>query len=105
MAIELKDDNFEKEVLNSVQPVMVDFWATWCMPCKMIAPIVEELSLDYRERAKICKLNVDNSPSIAANYGIMSVPTFIIFKGGKAVDKVIGALPKAALKSFLDKNI
>jgi thioredoxin 1 len=100
--IGLSQASFEAEVLKSMGAVLVDFWAEWCGPCKMIAPIVEELAQDYQGRLKVCKLNVDEEREIAANYGIRSIPTLILFKGGKPVEQIIGALPKSALKSKIE---
>jgi thioredoxin 1 len=94
--------NFDEEVLMSQGPVLVDFWAEWCGPCKMIAPIVEEMAKDYQGRLKVCKLNVDEERDISLKYGIRSIPTLIVFKGGNPVEKIIGALPKPALKSKIE---
>lgn len=99
-AIELNDANFD-EVINSGKPVLVDFWAEWCGPCKMIGPIVEELASDYDGKAVIGKLNVDENPGITARFGIRNIPTLLVFKGGEIVDKQIGAVPK----SVLDKKL
>jgi thioredoxin 1 len=98
--VELTDSNFEQQVLNSNKPVLVDFWAEWCAPCHIIAPIVEELADEYQENLIVGKVNVDNNPQISMNYGIRSIPTLLIFKGGKAVDQIIGAVPK---KTLVDK--
>jgi thioredoxin 1 len=97
---EVTDSTFEKEVLQSDIPVLIDFWAPWCAPCHMVAPIVEELANDFSGRLKVMKLNVDNNPSIAQNYGIFSIPTILIFKGGQVAAQVVGAMPK---KQYLDK--
>jgi len=96
------DDNFAAEVLESDSPVLVDFWATWCGPCKMIAPIVEELAGEYDGRAKVCKMDVDSSQKTAAEFGIRSIPTLLLFKGGKVADQVIGAVPKQQITEKLD---
>lgn len=98
----LNDNNFEQEVLKSEIPVFVDFWAPWCMPCRMMAPVVEKLAEEYRGRVKVCKLNVDEAPNTASTYRIMSIPTSIIFKDGKPVDQAIGALPEEEFKRKLD---
>jgi thioredoxin 1 len=94
--------NFEGEVLKSTDPVLVDFWAEWCGPCRIIAPLVEELAKEYQGRLKVCKLNVDEERDIALKYSIRSIPTLILFKEGKPVEQIIGALPKAALKTKIE---
>ncbi len=103
--LHFSDATFKKEVLESELPVMVDFWATWCGPCKMIAPHVEELTREYSGKMKIGKLDVDNNPKSASNYGIMSIPTLMFFKGGKVMDQVSGALSKSALKQKIEDNL
>lgn len=100
---ELSDSNFEAEVLNSAEPVLVDFWAPWCGPCRMIAPVVEELASENAGSAKFAKLNVDNSPNIAARYGVSSIPTLMIFKNGQVVDSFVGVQPKNRLQDSLDR--
>jgi len=94
MALAVDDSNFEEVVVKSTKPVMVDFWAEWCGPCRMIAPIVEEISKEYSERALVVKCDVDNSPGVAAKYGIRNIPTVLYFKDGKVADKQVGAVPK-----------
>jgi thioredoxin 1 len=99
------DGNFKKEVLESDLPVLVDFWANWCGPCKMIGPTVEELAKEYSGKMKIGKLDVDNNPQSATNYGVMSIPTLIFFKEGKVSDQITGALNKSALKQKIEENL
>ena len=100
--IVLTDDNFSAEVLDTGLPVLVDFWATWCGPCRVIAPIVQELSSEYEGRAKVCKLDVDEAQKTAAEFGIRSIPTLLIFKGGKVADQIIGAVPKGQITEKLE---
>ena len=100
--IVVTDDNFEFEVLKSDLPVLIDFWAAWCGPCRMIAPIVEELSGEYEGKAKICKLDVDTEQKVAAEFGVRSIPTLLIFNDGKVVDQLIGAVPKEQITEKLD---
>lgn len=99
---EFTDSNFENEVLNSAQPVLVDFWAPWCGPCRMIAPMVEELAGEYRGAVKIGKLNIDDSPEAAQQYGVSSIPTLMVFKGGEVVDRFVGVQAKSKLQAALD---
>lgn len=101
--LNITDDTFEKEVLQSDKPVIVDFWATWCGPCKMIAPILEEVASEYSDKVKIVKLDVDANNKTAGRYNIMSIPSLLFFKGGEMVDQVVGAIPKAQLTARLDK--
>lgn len=95
--VELTDGNFEQEVLKSDQPVLVDFWAEWCGPCRMIGPVVEEMAGEYDGKAKIGKVNVDLNPEVSVKYGIRSIPALLIFKDGEVVDQIIGAVPKTHL--------
>ena len=97
-------ETWNQEVLGSDKPVLVDFWAAWCAPCRMVAPIVEELSNEYLGRVTVGKLDVDAHGSVAAQYGIMSIPTLGVFKGGKMVDKIVGFRPKADLVKMLNKH-
>ena len=99
------DTDFDEKVLKSNVPVLVDFWADWCMPCKMIAPIVEELSQEYDGKLDFAKLDVDSNPSTAMTYGVRSIPTLLIFKEGKPVDQIVGAVPKGVLKKKIDSSL
>jgi thioredoxin 1 len=103
--IELNESNFEQEVLKADKPVLVDFWAVWCGPCKMIAPIVDELAIEYDGKLKIGKVDVDNNQQIAMQYGIRSIPTLLVFKSGKVVEQIIGAAPKKSLIEKLSKHL
>ncbi|MDY0082771.1 MAG: thioredoxin [Ignavibacteriaceae bacterium] len=100
--MEFTDQNFNTEVLQSDKPVLVDFWAVWCGPCKMIAPFVEELSSEFEGKAKVGKLDVDNNQETAIKYGVRSIPTVLIFKAGKVAETIIGAVPKVQLKQKLE---
>jgi thioredoxin 1 len=102
MAIEITDANFADVALNSDKPVMIDFWAEWCGPCRMVAPIVEELSSEYTGKAVIGKVNVDNNPDISAKYGIRNIPTILFLKNGQVVDKSVGAVPKNVLTEKME---
>ncbi|MEN9511224.1 MAG: thioredoxin [Bacteroidota bacterium] len=105
MAKEITDSNFSEMVLKSDKPVLVDFWAVWCGPCRMIAPVVEELSNDFEGKAVVGKMDVDANPNTAMQYGIRSIPTLLIFKGGEVVDKVVGAVSKSVLASKLEAQM
>lgn len=100
--ITLTDDNFEQEVIKSDKPVLIDFWAVWCGPCKIIAPVVEELAAEYDGKAKIGKLDVDENNQTSIKYGVRSIPTLLIFKDGKIKDTIIGAVPKAQIVQKLN---
>lgn len=103
--LEMTDANFEAEVLKTEVPVLVDFWAVWCGPCKMIAPIVEELANEYQGKLKVGKVDVDNNQQVAMKFGIRSIPTLLVFKGGKVVEQIVGAVPKRALVDKLSKHL
>ena len=104
--IVLTDDNFETEVAKSGEgPILVDFWATWCAPCRMIAPILEKLSAEYKGKARVGKLDVDNNPGTATKYGIMSIPTLLLFKDGKIADKIVGAQSKDAISGMISRHL
>jgi thioredoxin 1 len=102
--VEITDANFE-EIIASEKPVLVDFWAEWCGPCKMIGPVVEELASEYEGKAVVGKVDVDNNPAVSAKFGIRSIPTLLVFKGGEVVDKQIGAVPKSVLSQKLDAQV
>ena len=99
------DDNFEGEVLKSDKPVLIDFWAPWCGPCKAIGPVVEELAGELNDSVKFMKLNVDENQKTAVDYGVRSIPTLILFKGGKVLDTLIGLVPKTRLEEFVKKSL
>ena len=103
--ITFTDDNFDSEVLTSDVPVLVDFWAEWCGPCKMIAPSIEELANEYDGKAKVGKMDVDSNQNTSMKYGIRSIPALLIFKGGEVVEQIIGAVPKGQIQSKLDASL
>lgn len=103
--LHVSDNDFEDEVLKSDQPVLVDYWAEWCGPCKMIAPVLEEIAGEYEGRLKIAKLNIDDNPSTPPKYGIRGIPTLMLFKGGGVEATKVGAVSKSQLTAFLDQNI
>ena len=102
LEVELNGNNFQQEVLESSIPVLVDLWAPWCMPCRMISPIVEELGNDNQGKLKVCKLNTDENQNIAARYGIQGIPTLLFFKNGQEVDRIVGVTPKPIIQKKLD---
>ena len=103
--IDVKDTNFEEKVLDSEKPVLCDFWAEWCGPCKQISPILSELAEEYSKKIKVAKINIDDNPEIPSKYGIMSIPTLILFNKGKMVGTQIGLLEKNTLSNWIDENI
>lgn len=105
MALEITDANFEEMVMKSDKPVLVDFWAEWCGPCRMVGPVVEEISKDYDGRAVVGKVDVDNNPQISAKFGIRNIPTILFIKNGQVVDKQVGAVPKSILSGKLDAQL
>ncbi len=99
------DSTFDQSVLNAGMPALVDFWAPWCGPCRIIGPLIEELAPNYEGKATIAKVNVDDNPGIAQRYGITSIPTLMMFKDGKLVDRAVGAMPKGELQKFIERNL
>jgi len=103
--LHVSDKSFAAEVLNADLPVLVDFWATWCGPCRSIGPIVEELAKEFTGRVKVTKLNVDENPTTPSQYGVRGIPTLILFKDGKILDQIVGAVPKTRLKAMIEKAL
>lgn len=103
--VEITDANFEEEVMKSELPVLIDFWAVWCGPCKLIAPAVEEVANEFQGKVKVGKLDVDTNQIVASKYGIRSIPTLLLFKGGKIVDQIVGAVPKNAIVQKLNSHL
>ena len=104
-AVQVTDASFKQDVLDSEVPVLVDFWAPWCGPCRMVAPVVDEIAQQYEGQVKVVKLNTDENPNVASQYGIRSIPTLMIFKGGQRVDMVVGAVPNTTLANTLEKYL
>lgn len=103
--IHVSDDSFEQEVLQSEKPVLIDYWAEWCGPCKMIAPVLDEVATEYADRIRVAKLNIDENPATPPKYGIRGIPTLMLFKNGEVEATKVGAVSKAQLTAFLDENI
>ena len=103
--VEINTKNFDTEIINSDVPVLVDFWATWCRPCLVVAPTLEQLGEEYAGKLKIGKVNVDNDQSLAMKFGITSIPTLLFFKGGKVQESIVGSRPKAAFRKIIDKYV
>jgi len=102
---EVSDSTFDGDILKSDKPVLVDFWAPWCGPCRSVAPLVDDLATQYKDRIKVAKINVDESSQVAMKYQVTSIPTFILFKGGEVADRVLGALPRSEFVKFIDRNL
>src|SRR3990167_7800355 len=102
---EVNDQNFAEEVLNSSSPVLVDFWAPWCGPCRMVSPVVEEIAKDYDGKLKVVKVNTDDNPETASNYHISGIPSLLLFKGGQVADQIVGAVPKAKLSNMVSQHV
>jgi thioredoxin 1 len=105
MVHEVNDKSFQDVVLKAELPMLVDFWAPWCGPCIKVSPVVEKLAAEYAGKASFCKINVDEAPEVAINYGIRSIPTLMVFKGGEKVNQVIGAIPEAKIKAMIDEHL
>jgi len=103
--INVTDSNFESMVLQSDVPVLVDFWASWCAPCRAIAPLVEEMSNEYAGKVRVAKMNVDENPSTPGKYGVRGIPTLLLFKGGTVLDQLVGAVPKGQVKDLIEKGL
>ncbi len=103
--INVTDSSFDQEIVKSDLPVLVDFWAAWCGPCKMIAPVIEQIAIDYEGIMKVAKVDVDKNQSSASKYGVMSIPTMLLFKNGEPINRFVGFMPKERLKSLIDKEL
>lgn len=105
LVVEMTDQNFAKEVEQSATPVLVDFWAEWCGPCRALAPTIDQLASDYTGKLKVCKVNIDQNPDTPAQYGVRSIPTLILVKNGKIEERIVGALPKQELQKMIDRHV
>src|SRR5438270_10094216 len=103
--VTITDTNFDSEVLKSSQPVLIDFWATWCAPCRAIAPVVEQLAKDYAGKLKVAKVDIDQNPKVPTQYDVRSIPTLLVFKGGKVVGQIVGAVPRAKIEDLIKKAL
>jgi thioredoxin 1 len=103
--VEVNDSNFDSEVANSTIPVFIDFWAPWCGPCRMVAPVVDELAKEMQGKIKFTKVNIDDSPNTASRFGVMSIPTMLVIKNGQTVGQQVGAVPKGILKAMIEKSL
>ena len=103
--LNVNDDSFDEDVLNSDTPVLIDYWAEWCGPCKMIAPVLDEIAKDYEGKLKVCKLNIDENPDTPQKYGVRSIPTLLLFKDGEVVESTVGVAGKEQLAALLDKHV
>ena len=103
--VQVTDDNFEDVILKSDKPALVDFWATWCGPCRALGPIVEEVAAHFKDQIQVSKLNIDDNPKVTAHYGVMSIPTLILFKDGKAIERLVGLVAKERLEEFVKKAL
>lgn len=103
--LNLTDANFDEEVLKSPLSVLVDFWAAWCVPCRMVAPAVDEIAVEYKDKLKVCKVNVDESQQVPSRYGVRGIPTLLLFKGGELKERIVGALPKDKIVSTISKHL